>query len=172
MQKGESEKNNSLPWRLKNEMNYFTRITSNVKNPNFKNVVVIGRKTWESIPKKYRPLSGRINIILSKTLCSSDVPDDVVIKPSLDDALAHISTLSDIEDIYICGGCSVYEEAVKSPLCDRIYLTHVDGDFGCDAFFPEFDESKFKLVSDPAVPEGIQEERGIKYQFHLYQREL
>ncbi|XP_065061279.1 dihydrofolate reductase-like, partial [Rhopilema esculentum] len=139
-------KNNSLPWRLKNEMAYFTRITSSVKDAGKKNAVILGRKTWESIPKKYRPLPNRLNVVLSKTLCSKDVPDGVIVEKTLDSALQQISNRIDVEEVFVVGGSSVYEEAIKSPQCDRIYLTHVQGDYGCDIFFPQFDEEVYKKV--------------------------
>lgn len=58
----------SLPWRLKNEMAYFTRITSETKDVGKKNAVIMGRKSWDSIPPKYRPLPGRVNVVISRTL--------------------------------------------------------------------------------------------------------
>eukprot|EP00112_Aurelia_sp_Birch-Aquarium-sp1_P006773 Seg1740.7 transcript_id=Seg1740.7/GoldUCD/mRNA.D3Y31 product="Dihydrofolate reductase" protein_id=Seg1740.7/GoldUCD/D3Y31 len=165
-------KNNNLPWRLRNEMNYFTKITTTVKNPGMKNVALMGRKTWESIPPKYKPLANRINVVLSKTL--NNVPDGVIVMPCLDDAVQHISkTLAnEVETIFVVGGAGVYEETIKSKFCDRIYLTHVMEEFDCDTFFPEFDEQIFKRVSDEQVPEGIQEEKGIKFEFRLYERKL
>jgi dihydrofolate reductase len=57
--------NNSLPWRLPREMKYFMQVTSNVVDGQ-QNAVIMGRKTWESIPKEHRPLSNRYNIILSR----------------------------------------------------------------------------------------------------------
>jgi len=65
--------NGKLPWRLKEDMKLFKKITTTIQNPNDKekgklNAVIMGRKTWESIPMKFRPLPNRINIILSKTI--------------------------------------------------------------------------------------------------------
>jgi dihydrofolate reductase len=57
--------NGELPWRLRSEMKYFAETTSKTKDPNKRNAVIMGRKTWESIPSKFRPLKSRLNIVLS-----------------------------------------------------------------------------------------------------------
>ena len=59
-------KNNDLPWKLKQEMNFFKETTLSLKIYKKKNVVIMGRNTWESIPTKYKPLRDRINIIITK----------------------------------------------------------------------------------------------------------
>lgn len=58
--------NGNLPWKLKTEMAYFSRMTSKTNNENKRNVVLMGRKTWDSIPPKYKPLSNRINMVLTR----------------------------------------------------------------------------------------------------------
>ena len=58
--------NGSLPWKLKGEMKYFARMTKTTRDPDKTNAVVMGRKTWESIPEKFRPLSGRLNVVISR----------------------------------------------------------------------------------------------------------
>ena len=57
--------NGELPWRLRSEMKYFAQTTSKVTDPNKRNAVIMGRKTWESIPPKFKPLKNRFNIVLS-----------------------------------------------------------------------------------------------------------
>jgi len=61
-------KNNGLPWHIKEDMRYFKKLSTETSNKKKKNVVIMGRKTYESIPEKFRPLEDRINIILSKTM--------------------------------------------------------------------------------------------------------
>eukprot|EP00794_Sanderia_malayensis_P015298 gene15298-16875_t len=166
-------KDNKLPFGLRNEMRYFERITSTVSDPERQNVVLMGRKTWESIPVKHKPLKNRINIVLSTKL--STVPDGVIVMPNLQEAITAMnnSPLAErIESIFVGGGGGVYKDVIESEYCDRIYLTHIMKDFSCDIFFPEFDETVYKRTSDPSVPEGIQEENGIQYEFRLYQRQL
>ena len=79
-------KNGDLPWRLKEEMKYFTRMTKTAA-PGMKNAVVMGRKTYESIPKKWRPLDDRINVVLT-TQKDYVVPDGVLICHKFDVSVA------------------------------------------------------------------------------------
>lgn len=64
--------NGSLPWRLKNELAFFTRITSDTLDKSKKNAVIMGRKSWDSIPIKYKPLPGRINVVISRRMTANE----------------------------------------------------------------------------------------------------
>ncbi|KAF3689049.1 Dihydrofolate reductase [Channa argus] len=78
-----------------------------------------------------------------------------------------------IETIWIVGGTQVYKDALKHPWCDLVYLTDIMADFDCDTFFPEFDKETFKLQQRfPGVTSEIQEEKGIKYKFQVYKKEI
>jgi dihydrofolate reductase len=166
----------NLPWRLKNEMAFFTRQTSTPSIQGRKNAVIMGRKTWESIPPKFRPLSNRVNVVLSSTLNSKPDGADYLF-PSLTTAVEKLSSVPDIDKLWIIGGSMVYEEAVSSGYCRHIYLTKIDADYKCDTFFPSnIEEGNFvdvtKQVSsqEGGIPEGVQEENGVKYQFHVFER--
>ncbi|CAB3990105.1 dihydrofolate reductase-like [Paramuricea clavata] len=164
-------KDGKLPWRLRSEMKYFTRITTDVKQEGQQNAVIMGRKTWESIPAKYLPLSGRLNVILSRTM--SDAPENVLLCTDLQKALEVLSNPpydQSIEHVYITGGYGVYKEAMSMPNLHRIYLTEVHMDVECDAFYPEFDKEDFNIVSDPNVPSEMQEEKGVKFQYFVYEK--
>ncbi|XP_053200687.1 dihydrofolate reductase-like [Panonychus citri] len=161
--------NNKLPWRLKNEMNYFTRITITSDDESKKNAVIMGRKTWESIPEKYRPLDGRINLIVSRTVTEKPIKSDGVFS-DLKSALVQASCMDEVDQIFIVGGEQIYREALTFPECSTIYLTRIEANFDCDSFFPKFDEKIFQEISKETVPKEIQEENGLKYKFHVYQR--
>lgn len=78
---------------------------------------------------------------------------------------------SSIENVWIVGGTGVYQEAMDSPFCHRIYFTDIKAHFECDAFFPKIDTKRFQRVAnDPDVPSEIQEEKGIKYEFQIYEK--
>lgn len=64
----------NLPWKLKSEMAYFTRVTSETKDQNKQNAVIMGRKSWDSIPNKFKPLPGRINVVISQTMSPTSAP--------------------------------------------------------------------------------------------------
>ncbi|XP_073972550.1 dihydrofolate reductase [Rhodnius prolixus] len=160
-----------LPWRLKNEMAYFTKMTSQTTNPEKKNAVIMGRKTWESIPPKFKPLKGRLNVVLSKTLKETNY-EDAVIFDNLSNAMSqliHPPYSNNIENFWVIGGASVYKEAVLSDMCHRIYLTQINKCFDCDTFFPDI-PSTFLQVSDKEVPDDVQEEKDLTYQFKVFEK--
>ncbi len=125
----------------------------------------MGRKTYESIPLKFRPLSGRMNVVVSRNPDCREalsLPDDVLVASSFEDALAQVSAPdleSTVSQVFVIGGGSIYEEAVRSPACARILLTTVDApkelEQSCDVFFPKPDPKRFTLsASSKPVREG------------------
>ncbi|CAG9830421.1 unnamed protein product [Diabrotica balteata] len=167
-------KNNNLPWRLQKEMEYFTRMTSTTNDPNKKNVVIMGRKTWDSIPKKYKPLNNRINMVLSRSELDLSRYTDVFSFTSLSSCLKRLEEddfKTKYESVWVIGGSSVYQETMKSENFYRLYLTRILKDFECDTFFPELPKDLEK-VTDPAVPEEKQSENNIDYTFNVYQNTI
>ncbi|XP_020284523.1 dihydrofolate reductase [Pseudomyrmex gracilis] len=161
--------NGNLPWRLKSEMSFFTRMTTSTIDKDKKNVVLIGRRTWDSIPEKYRPLKDRINMILTSQ--SLNYGDKVITCKSLLHAFEIIAKMQNqIERVWVIGGSSVYKSAMESPHFKRLYLTRIKKEFECDTFFPPI-PNDLVLVRDPAVPQGIQEENGIEFIYEVYERQ-
>ncbi|XP_076331915.1 dihydrofolate reductase [Tachypleus tridentatus] len=159
-----------LPWHLKKEMSFFQRLTLKANDREKQNAVVMGRKTWFSIPEKSRPLAGRINIVLSREL--KELPGAHHLVPSFHELvqlLKEPSLVKKIEKIFVIGGSSLYKEAIDSSYCSKIYLTRIDRDFQCDTFFPQFDTNKYTLIRDEVLQEE-QEENGIKYRYEVYKR--
>ena len=143
-----------LPWRLAEDMTFFKNITSKTKEASKQNAVIMGRKTWESIPKKFRPLAGRLNVVLSRNAnirSEMELPDSVLVSDSLENAMATMSgnTYTDsVEQVFVIGGGSVYEEALASKLCKKIYLTEVEASIpDIDTFFPSISARKYRLVT-------------------------
>ncbi|XP_012538901.1 dihydrofolate reductase isoform X2 [Monomorium pharaonis] len=160
--------NGNLPWRLKKEMAFFTRMTTDTKQKDKKNVVLMGRRTWECIPKKYRPLKDRINMVLSSQ--ALDCGDEVIACKSILHALDVISGMQNqVERVWVIGGSSVYKSAMESPHFGRLYLTRIKKNFECDTFFPPI-PNDFALITDPTVPQGTQEENGIEFVYEVYER--
>lgn len=155
---------NSIPWRLKTDMAEFKRITSEAKE-GMQNAVIMGRKTWKSIPNKFRPLPDRFNIVLTRSpQDEKDASPGMVYASSLKHAFQLLP--ADIDQVFICGGSALYAEALLSPYCERVYLTTVFKDYQCDVFFPILNPTQFEL--DVAGP--IQQESGIYFQFAQYKR--
>jgi dihydrofolate reductase/thymidylate synthase len=156
-------KKGQLPWELPSDLNHFKEITTTVTNPAKKNAVIMGRKTWESLPQKFRPLPGRVNLVLSKE-GKLEVPSGVLCSPSLEDALSRLSS-SDIENIFVIGGAQIFAIAIGHPLCHRLFVTHVQGEYGCDVFFPPISPQFF-----PISASEHRQENGISFQFSDYLR--
>lgn len=123
---------NRLPWKLSKEMKYFKELTIGEKN----NAVVMGRKTWLSIPEKNRPLPKRENIVLTSRTVQT--------RPWVDSEVSFINSLESIDHIYgkyafdniwIIGGEKVYTEAIRSDMVDSIFYTEIQSEFECDTFF-------------------------------------
>ncbi|XP_011693649.1 PREDICTED: dihydrofolate reductase isoform X1 [Wasmannia auropunctata] len=160
--------NGDLPWRLKMEMAYFTRMTTDTKHKNKKNIVLMGRRTWECIPGKYRPLKDRINMVLTSQ--SLDYGDEAIACKSIAHALDVISGMENqVERVWVIGGSSVYKSAMESPHFGRLYLTRIKKKYECDTFFPPI-PNDFVLIEDPTVPQGTQEENGIEFVYEVYER--
>jgi len=128
---------NSIPWFIKNDLKYFSKLT---KGTNGKNAVVMGRKTWESLPKKFLP--GRENIVLSRSLTQQntpyDVQDNITVFSDIEKLLNYVSK-KDFEEVWIIGGTTIYEQFYEewNSLIDRIYITQVRKEYACDVFFPD-----------------------------------
>lgn len=106
-------KQGHLPWKLPTDMKFFKTVTSVTTSSSKKNAVIMGRHTWESIPEKFRPLPGRLNVILTRSGIKS-TPAGVVVSESLQSALALIATpsySSHVESVFVIGGGQVYRQA-------------------------------------------------------------
>lgn len=116
-----------MPWRLKNEMKYFRNVTSTTKDPNSVNAVIMGRKTWESIPTKFRPLQGRLNVVLSRGYVGNESADDnVIMTNSIENALTKIETaLNPVEKIFVIGGSELYNILISDTRVQHLLLTEI-----------------------------------------------
>lgn len=119
-----------LPWRLPDDMGWFVRQT--MGKP-----VIMGRKTYDSIPAKFKPLHGRHNIIVTRNRAYR-APGCTVVH-SLADGLA---AAGEAPEIMIGGGTQIYAQTL--PLAHRLYLTRVHGAFTGDAYFPDFDPAGWR----------------------------
>jgi len=123
-------KNNQLLWHLPKDLKFF-------KNTTWGMVVVMGRKTFESVNK---PLPGRKNIVITSQPGWN--ADDVWIAKDLADAIAQAKT-TNCNEIFIIGGGEIYKQSMS--IADKIYMTRVDAHMEADTFFPAIDESAWVL---------------------------
>ena len=141
-----------LPWHLPEDMKFFRETTRGKP-------VIMGRKTWESLPAAFRPLPGRVNIVVSRNP-GFEAPGASVVA-SLPEALA---AAGDAEIAFVIGGAELYRQAL--PLADRLLLTEIDQAYDGDAFFPEFDRNTWtETARDARVAES-----GLAFAFVTYQR--
>jgi dihydrofolate reductase len=151
-------KEGGLPWRLKTDLALFKATTL------FK-PVIMGRKTWDSLPKK--PLPGRLNIVLSRD--GSFEPPQALVCESFDDALqiAREHAADDgAEEVCVIGGAGVFEAAM--PKARRLYLTEVQADVEGDVTFPVFDETAWREVRREEHP--AREEDEYPFVFRVLER--
>ena len=133
-------KNGTIPWHCPDDLKYFRSKT--IGNGN--NVVIMGRKTYMSLPKKYRPLSQRANIVMSATWKQEEHPDIIIIN-SFDQLWSFLKTQK-YDEIFVIGGELVYRKMLSQ--CDKIkiYLTVLSEDYQCDQFFL-YNENSYKTIS-------------------------
>jgi len=139
----------------------------------------MGRKTWESIPPRFRPLKDRMNVVVT----SSGAVEGGFTADSMEVALQFVSSTLVQRRAFVIGGGQIYKAALERKEAKRILLTRVLGEFECDTFFPIVlnedgtadgwvRKSKQELDewAGEVVPEGIQEENGTKYVFEMWER--
>ncbi|KAL2201396.1 dihydrofolate reductase-like domain-containing protein [Corynascus similis CBS 632.67] len=192
-------RNGTLPWTgLRKEMAYFARITKRLQPK--QNAVVMGRKTWESIPERFRPLPGRWNVVISRSAAasgglaaassssSSASGNDgmVTMAGSLEEALRHLGGKPGgvVGRVFVIGGAQIYRAALELKEARRVLLTRVRTDFECDTFFPiRLDETdaaekgwrrsgqeEMDAWVGEEVPRGLQVEAGTEYEFEMWER--
>ena len=127
-------KDNDLIWHLPADMRFFSDTTKGT-------IVLMGRKNWESIPEKYRPLPNRLNIVVTRDTSFSD--EGCEIFNSIEEALIAYST--DERDLYIIGGGQIYKYCLDQNLVDEMLITQIDETFEADTFFPDISDSEWKI---------------------------
>ena len=141
----------TLPWQLSADLKHFKEITTGVSDPNKVNAVIMGRKTWDSLPEKFRPLPNRVNIVISRN-ASLKLAAGVELALDLAEAFHIIEkrVKSAVEKVFVIGGGQIFAEAIGSAACQRLYLTRLKNNFNCDTFFPSFSKD-FKLDFSSSV---------------------
>lgn len=131
-------KNNLLPWHLPQDLAHFKALTVGKTH---QQAVIMGRKTWDSLPASVRPLPNRFNIVVSSGMKPLSLPDVEWCK-GFDEALVlceALHTQSVIGAAFVIGGASLYEQALAHTACQTLHITQLEATFDCDRFFPSFD---------------------------------
>lgn len=146
--------NGDLLEHIPEDLNYFKALTDG-------NVVVMGRKTWDSLPKK--PLKNRLNIVITS---QERHFDDMTAFIPFGEAVSRMKHLNNDDNWFIIGGGQIYKELL--PYCDRVYVTKIFKDYpNVDTYFPNLDE-----MDDwaPAACSSIHDYKDLTYQFWQYDR--
>lgn len=158
-------KNGKIPWHIPSELKEFRSLTTS----GHLNIVIMGRNTWESLPKK--PLPDRVNFVISSTLePQHDTSMPFCVFSTLEEALekAHKTDATNAKaSVFIIGGQKLYTQALQHPLCSVAYVTHIMQTFKCDVMFPiELLHQTYILgYKGPTMIHG-----NIKYMFCQYEK--
>ena len=143
---------NALVWDEPADKQFFKRTTMGCP-------VVMGRKTWDSLPERFRPLPGRRNVVVTRQPGWNAAGAEVA--HSLDDALARVA---DSQKVFLIGGAELFAQAIEK--ADELVLTEIDREIDGDTFFPRWERAEFDEVSsEPHVTAD-----GVHYRFAIYRR--
>lgn len=146
-------KDNDLIWHLRDDMRYFSETTKG-------HYVIMGRKNFDSIPDKYRPLPDRPNVIVTRNPDFS--AEECVVVGSVEEGI-EIARKNGEKEAFVIGGGQIYYTALQNDLLDKLYITYVHHEFDADVFFPEYDKSIWKKTSEIFHPKDAKHEFSFSY---------
>lgn len=151
--------NNKLPWYIPDDLKRFKNITSN-------NIVIMGRKTFESIGK---PLPNRVNYVISKNYKELNkeylYDDDIIFFKNIEDSINYFVDQNKHNKMFVIGGNMLYRYFINNNLYDKIYLTEILNIFNGDTYFPDVDLDKHNKIT-----KHISEYNGLFYESNIYTR--
>ena len=155
--------NNTLPWKIKNELKFFKYLT--IGNGN--NAVVMGKNTWLSLKK---PLPKRTNFVLSKTLSKKELPDNVHLITSIEN-IENLYKINQYSNMWIIGGENLYNSMINSNYLDSIFYTDINKNYKCDTFFPEILHDNFSLIFKSKVNKELDNYGdNVEYTYNIFQK--
>ena len=162
-------KNNDLPWKLSADMKHFRDCTmARHDRGEAQNVLIMVRRTWESLPEQRKPLHGRHNVVLS-TGELSGLPSSVDHCRSLNDAVMRYCADEGHRygRVFVIGGEQLYRCAIQHPSCEALYLTMIESVYDCDRYFPPI-PSAFREIARTAP----MIENGLTFFFSEFKRDI
>ena len=149
-------KDNDLVWSLPDDMKYFMNSTKD-------HFIILGRKNYESLPPKFRPLPNRTNIVITRQPAFE--LDNAFVVHSLDEAIELCRQKSQ-EKVFVIGGGQIYEQAFA--IADTLYITEINQAFEGDTFFPSYNKDEWKETS--RKHHSIDERHKYSFDFVTYKR--
>jgi len=169
----------TLPWpMLKEDMNFFRKLTSETETPEQVNAIIVGYNTWQTLPGIYRANPKRKNIVITKY--PINVSGSELYVNNFNEALQIASHLDNLNQIFVIGGAAVYDMAMSHPNLDQIYLTHIYQNYPADnevdhyVYFPLSHQTledlvtKKLLILDPNQTKIYDAVKNIEYCFKKY----
>ena len=155
-----------LPWHISADLKYFKSMTSTSPDESKLNALIMGRNTWQSIPYTYRPLSGRLNIVLSRN--KLELPWWVLSFNNLNAAVEYCNSALNLNKIFVIWWWMLYEEAMKSGNIEKLYITEIESKYNCDTFFPNFRTDGFEI----SKKWELMTEKSVSFRFNEYRPKL
>lgn len=157
----------TMPWSVPEDLARFRAQTHG-------HPVIMGRRTWESFPERFRPLPGRTNIVVSRTLTATDDAGadlraaGAAVVPDFGAALAAAAEADGLDLVWVIGGATLYEQALD--VATRAEITVIDTDTAGDTWAPALD-GRWRLVAADPEPEGWHtSSSGLPYRFETWER--
>jgi dihydrofolate reductase len=151
-------RNNDLMWHLPNDMKFFKESTSG-------QIVVMGRKNYDSIPERFRPLPNRENVVLTRNV--DFTAEGCLVFHSLETCLEHFKNETE-RTVFIIGGGEIYRQALALDCVDELFITHVDKSYGADTFFTEFEANNWYIKT--LVTHEIDDKHEAAFEIKQYTR--
>ena len=147
-------KNNGLLVHSKKDMEYFKEMTTG-------KIVVMGMNTYLSLPKKFRPLPNRLNIVVTRNRTVNN--DGVLVARSMEELFSILRGM-DTNNVFVIGGASIYKELF--PYCDKLYITRIMKEFSeADTYFPKFNQKEWNLINSRR-----ERDEGLLLHFNVYEK--
>ena len=156
-QNGVIGKNNDLPWRLPDDMKFFMNVTKG-------HYVILGRKNFESLPEKYKPLPNRTNVVVTRQ--KDYEAQGCIVVNNIEDALKTARDGNE-QEVMVIGGSDIY--ALALPYAHRLYITEIHADVDGDVHFPQYDKTVWKEIS--RVQHEKDERHAYAFDFVVYEKE-
>lgn len=150
-------KGNDMPWHIPSDLKNFKRLTEG-------SCVIMGRKCWDSIPEKFRPLPKRVNIVVTRNE-KFDAPGAATLS-NIDKLVTGLRDNGENDEVFIIGGGEIYKQSFK--YTERLFLTRILTNIEGDVLLEGFDESEWDLVSTSETLE----ENGFKFIFEEYSKKV
>lgn len=149
-------KENDLPWRLPDDMKYFMQTTLG-------HHVLMGRKNYDSLPNKFKPLPNRTNIVVTRQ--SNFEASGCTIVSSIDQGI-EIASKNDEKELFVIGGAQIYKQSLER--ADYLYLTEINAEIEGDTYFPNIESTDWEEVS--RKHHGTDDRHCYSFDFVIYER--